>query len=78
MTKIGPCKISRKFSTNAYGIELPQGISFSHIFNIVHLCPFKGKYNNLNDATVSDKNQISGWESQLPKAFPKEIEVMLD
>ena len=35
--KIGPCKILRKFSANAYEIELPPNVGISPIFNIVDL-----------------------------------------
>ena len=35
--KIGPCRILRKFSANAYEIELPSDIGISPIFNIVDL-----------------------------------------
>ena len=41
MKKIGPCKIKRKFSANAYEIELPEGIRISPIFNIADLYPFR-------------------------------------
>jgi hypothetical protein len=37
MKKIGPCKVIRKFGTNAYEIELPNGVRISPIFNIVDL-----------------------------------------
>ena len=42
MKKIGPCRIVRKFSANAYEIELPEGIGISPTFNIVDLYPYKG------------------------------------
>ena len=41
LKKIGPCKILRKFSTNAYELELPTGIGISPIFNKVDLYPYK-------------------------------------
>ena len=41
MKKIGPCRIIRKFGTNAYEIELPDGIGISLIFNISYLYPYK-------------------------------------
>ena len=40
MKKIGPCKILRKFSANAYELEMPTGIGISPIFNVVDIYPF--------------------------------------
>ena len=41
MKKIGPCRIARNFSTNAYEIELPEGIGITPIFNVADLYPYK-------------------------------------
>jgi hypothetical protein len=41
MKKIGPCRVLKKFGTNAYEIELPDGIGISSIFNISDLYPYK-------------------------------------
>ena len=38
--KIGPCKILRKFSANAYEIHLPPDIGISLIFNVEDLFPY--------------------------------------
>ena len=35
--KIGPCKILRKFSANAYEVELPSDVGISPIFNVLDL-----------------------------------------
>ena len=35
--KIGPCKVLRIFSANAYEIELPSDIQISPIFNVSYL-----------------------------------------
>jgi hypothetical protein len=43
MKKIGLCRIIRKFGTNAYEIELPNGIEISPIFNISDLYPYKAE-----------------------------------
>ena len=39
--KIGPCRILRKFSSNAYEIELPEGFWISPIFNVADFYPTK-------------------------------------
>jgi hypothetical protein len=41
MKNIGLCKVIRKFGTNAYEIELPNGIGISPIFNVADLYPYK-------------------------------------
>jgi hypothetical protein len=41
MKKIGLCQIIRKFGTNAYEMELADGIGNSPIFNILDLYPYK-------------------------------------
>ena len=41
LEKIGPCKILRKFSTNAYKLELSSDLQISPIFNVSYLCHFK-------------------------------------
>lgn len=40
MKKIGPCKILRKFSKNAYELEMPTGIGISRIFNVADIYHF--------------------------------------
>ena len=41
MKKIGPCRVLKKFGSNTYEIELPDGIEISPIFNILDLYPYK-------------------------------------
>eukprot|EP00253_Pinus_taeda_P013169 PITA_13169 len=41
--KIGPCKILRKFSANAYEIQLPPDICISPIFNVADLFPYNAE-----------------------------------
>ena len=40
MKKIRPYKILRKFSANAYELEIPTGVGISLIFNVVDLYPY--------------------------------------
>jgi hypothetical protein len=40
MKKIGPCKILRKFTANAYEIELSDNVGISLIFNVADLYPY--------------------------------------
>jgi hypothetical protein len=51
LKKIGPCKVLRKFSSNAYEIELPSNIGISPIFNVSYLYPFKEATDNFNRCT---------------------------
>ena len=39
--KIGPCRILRKFSINAYEIELSDDMEISPIFNVAYFYPYK-------------------------------------
>ena len=39
--KIGPCKIIRKISANAYVLDLPTGFHISPTFNVADLTPYK-------------------------------------
>jgi hypothetical protein len=41
LKKIGPCKILRKFSANAYEIEMPEDIGISPISNVEELYPYR-------------------------------------
>jgi hypothetical protein len=41
MKKIRPCKVIMKFGTNAYEIELPDGVRISPIFNVADLYPYR-------------------------------------
>ena len=78
MKKIGPCKILRKFSANAYELEMPTGIGISPIFNVANIYPF----------VANDTGQITGgkdhddedlqWLKQMLEAQPSEAEKVLD
>ena len=41
MKKIRPCRVLKKFGSNTYEIELPDGIEISPIFNVIDLYPYK-------------------------------------
>jgi hypothetical protein len=60
MKKIGPCKILRKFGTNAYEIELPNGIRISLIFNVSYLYPYK-----FEELGTSDEQPEVQWTKQM-------------
>ena len=49
---IGPCNILRKFSANAYEIELPPDIGISPIFNVSDLYRYEEK-----ETDISAKNK---------------------
>ena len=78
MKKIGPCRIVRKFSANAYEIELPKGIGISPIFNIADLYPYKETESELQKDPAGNEVQTLNWEEQMPKTVKKEVEVVLE
>ena len=40
MKKIGPCRILKNFSANAYELEMPIAVGISTIFNVADLYPY--------------------------------------
>ena len=75
--KIGPCKILRKFSANAYEIELPDDISISPIFNVADLYPYKEDEAETNDLDRNGEQTIE-WQRQIPTVQKLEMEHILD
>jgi hypothetical protein len=61
INKIGPCKILRKFATNAYEIELPDNVTISRIFNVVDLYPY-----NRDGLGEFDGQEEIQWEEHMP------------
>jgi hypothetical protein len=78
LKKIGPCKILRKFSSNAYEIELPSGVGISPIFSVANLYPFKEREGVSTEKPISDEDQTIGWKVKLTRVVQKEIETVLD
>ena len=77
--KIGPCKILRKFSTNAYELELRTGIGISPIFNVVDLYPYK-----IDDTEQPEQDgdptapEEVNWLKHMPIERPTEVEAILE
>ena len=68
--KFGPCKVLKKFSSNAYVIELPPELQISPVFNVSDLYLFDGC-----DGLASS---IDAQVQQLPIAKADVIEDVLD
>jgi hypothetical protein len=76
-TKIGPCRILRRFYENAYEVELLDEIGISPIFNVEKLYLFKELDSGITDEPIGEENQIE-WEEKLPKKTQRGIEKVLD
>jgi hypothetical protein len=73
LKKIGPCKILRKFGTNAYELELPGDVGISPIFNISDLYPYRE-----DDTERSEDQEKIQWEKQMPVAENPQMEKIID
>jgi hypothetical protein len=73
MKKIGPCRVLKKFGSNTYEIELPDGIEISPIFNISDLYPYK-----VEEAGTGDEQPVIQWTKQMPLAEKPQMEHILD
>ena len=77
MKNIGPCKILRMFSANAYELEMPTGIGISPIFNVADIYLFVG--NDTRHITGGkDPNDDLQWLKEMLVAQPLETEEILD
>ena len=78
--KIGPCKILRKFSNNAFELELPSGMGISPIFNVVDLYKYHA---DTSEGTVEEddcskiKQQVQ-WQRQMPVEARLQAKKILD
>ena len=62
---MGPCKIVRKFSLNAYEIELPTEIGISSIFNVADLYLYREPEDESQGHTTVEENPTVNWEEQM-------------
>lgn len=78
--KIGPRKIFRKFSPNAYEIQLPPDIGISPIFNVVDLFPYTAHAEDDSVVQPERDTQVedSSWMRHMPLVQPHEIEGIID
>jgi hypothetical protein len=58
--KIGPCRILKKISDNAYRVELPKKFDMSPTLNVVELYEFH------EGDRIPDEGTLSEWEQHLP------------
>ena len=61
MKNIGLCNLIRKFGTNAYEIELPDGVGISPIFNVAYLYNYRAK-----EAGAEEEHKEVQWKKQMP------------
>ena len=74
--KIGPCRVLRKFSANAYEIELPCDVGISPIFNVVDMYKYEGE--TTKDTEEDQETQEIDWVKQLSTSKELHPERILD
>ena len=78
LKKIGPCKFLRKFSANAYEIELPSNLQISPIFNVSDLYPFRDAGIQPDGVTIDRDDPSIDWQGQIPQKEQPHIEAILE
>jgi hypothetical protein len=73
MKKIRPCRVLKKIGTNAYEIELPDGIGISPIFNVLDLYPYKAE-----EPGAESEQPVIQWRKQMPVVDKSQMECILD
>jgi hypothetical protein len=73
MKKIGPCRILRKFTANAYEIGLPDNVGISPIFNVADLYPYRR-----DDAAEPNDQKEVQWEEKFPTVEKPEMEKIIE
>jgi hypothetical protein len=73
MKKIGPYNILTKFDTNAYKIELPDGVGIFPMFNVPDLYPYRK-----DDAERSKDQERIQWEKKISIAKKPHMEKIVD
>ena len=77
MKKIGPYRILRKFSENAYELDMPTRVVISPIFNVADLYPYVAG-DTETFAEGGDPIEDLQWVGHMPVAQPLEFEAILD
>ena len=67
LKKIGRCKVLRKFSANAYEIELPSDLQISSIFNVSDLYRFINAGIQPYGVTSDRDDPTIDWQGQIPQ-----------
>ena len=67
LKKVGPCKVLRNFSANAYEIELPSDLHISPIFKIWYLYPFNYAAIQTDGMTSNGDGSAIDWKGEIPQ-----------
>ena len=78
MKKTGPCKIVRKFSSNAYEVKFPTRIGISPIFNVADLYLYWEPEEEQQGDSTTEENPTVNWEEEIPKTGKREVEAILE